>query len=346
MRDAIKWIRDALAGRDLVEHMTHYLIRDGFAYATNGRLTAGHPFPYDGEPMLVPGESLEKVLSAVPPGRDIELSRDSSFLYVKAGRFKSKLRLIDPDLWPYESLVEKPGAWSAAPIPTGLLDAIEAVRPFISDNATQPWATCVGLVNGWAIATNNVSIGARRYTDTPEQENILLPVWAVDFLLQRIDGLESWVWGETTVTFLWANGARVRSTLVAGEFPPRALALTADAFGGSLDDDNVRAYAEESLITVTPEFRATYLRVASLTEGAEIAFYPDRIEGGKAEILRVEDEAQLVVPEGQECSVFDPNILTPVLKVAAMWDPSTWPNPAPFLTDDGLRGIVLGRRPS
>jgi hypothetical protein len=320
MKDALKWIKGAISARSLVEDKTFYKMDNSEIKATNGRLTAGHPCE-TGCDFLVPGEEFEKVLERLPG--DITIKPMDKAVQLRSGRFNGTINTLPLDRWSYPDASE--AVWQ--PIPADLINLLDQLRPFVSDNATQGWATCVALEKGWAYATNNIALagGACKGLDLMA----LLPVWAVDFVLARKEGLRNWAWSENYVAFQWDNEAWMRSVLVIGQFPEKAAAMIREVAG------------TKTTTKITPEFRQAFVDVAGLAEDT-ILIYGDKIV---SRFKQAEIVADIVcrVPDGVECSIWGAEYLVPAIKAADSWSPDVWPKPAPW-KGKSICGLVVGRK--
>lgn len=323
MKEILSWLNDALASKDLVRGMNYYRVADGQIKATDGRITAAHPWPYNGE-FLAPGDELEKILTRCAEDPTITIASPKE-IRIRSGRFHGTIQTLPLTEWDYPGVDE--AQWK--PLPTQLMEVLHLLRPFISDNAVQGWAMSVALENGWAYATNNVSIGGAKCKGL-NGVNALLPVWALDFVLPRTDGLTHWAWTDNYVAFKWNTNAWMRSQLVVGQFPEKASQLAQAAF------------QEEPTQVITEEFRAAFRQIAELAADT-VSVYADRIESkfGKAIVV---DGAESEVPEGALCSIWGAKFLLPALEVANCWSPAMWPKPAPF-KGPVIAGYVVGRKP-
>lgn len=323
MREIISWLNDALASKELVAGMNYYRAANGEIKATDGRITAAHPWPYKGE-FLVPGEEFEKILSRCPNEPSLTVISPTE-LKLHSGRFHGTIKTLVPlQHWDYPGIDD--AEWK--PIPAQLIEVLKALRPFVSDNAVQNWALSVALQDGWAYATNNVAIGGAKCKGL-NGVHALLPVWAIDFIINRTEALNHWCWTDNYVAFKWSNGAWMRSQLLVGTFPEKAMELVREA------------QKEKPTQVITDEFRNAFRQVAELAADT-ISIYPDRIESkfGKAVIV---DGAESEVPEGVPCSIWGAKFLLPAIEVADSWSPAMWPKPAPF-KGPLVSGYVVGRR--
>jgi len=321
MKASLKWINDALAAKDITHGMAHYKIHDRTIQATNGRLIACHPWPADGS-FVVPGDEFEKLLDRMPESPSIVVSEHS--VNIRSGRYHGSINTLSEDKWSQPGVED--AKWQT--IPKTLPEVLKALRPFVSDNAMQPWADCVALENGWAYATNNVAIAGAPCKGLGAVM-ALLPSWAVDFVLRRTEGLSLWAWTPNYVAFKWANGAWMRSTLVVGQFPERAAGMVRSSAG------------EKPAQVITEDFRKAFNSVAFMAEDT-VELYADRMVARfkQAEVMA---DLECQVPADAKCSIWGASFLVPAINAATHWSPAVWPKPAPF-KGTIVSGYVVGRR--
>lgn len=323
MREIIKWVSEARPDKDIGPAMTFYVVQGGEIRATNGKITASYPWPSD-DAFLVSGAEFEKVLSRMEGEEpSVTLAMDGRSVEVASGKFSAVIETMEVDAWRYPGVED--AEW--LDIPDGFLDALRSLRAFIADNPPQAWAGCVALEDGNMYATNNVALAGCACDVGGVQA--LLPSYAIDFVMRRQEGLESWAWTDNYVAFRWASGAWVRSQLVVGKFPERAAELVRDA------------YALEPTQEITEEFREAFGHVAGLAEDT-IKVYADRMESKfKRSVVTAACECE--VPDGEDASIWGAQFLAPVIAQATHWQPSTWPKPAAF-RGDSVAGFVAGRK--
>lgn len=321
IKDSLRWIRDSIGSRDIAQYLTSYLIRGGMIYATNGRMLAAHPFPDLGRDALVPGEEFERLVMSMPD--DPEFIFSDSRLRVKKGCFKGEVSLADPGSWPFPDLHD--GDW--APLPERFIPILKSLRPFISDNASKEWATCIGILPGWALATNNIVI-ARAAIESAYHG--LVPFWAVDFILPRAEGLAGWAMTDSGIYFKWENGAWMRSVLITGEFPSMAQTLIESAL-------------QNEMHPISDEWKETYRRVAGLTKGVDIEIGAQMIRSGWKDSMQVEDELESPC-SAQGPSYWSDEFLSKVIEQAREWNPAVYPSPAPW-RGEFCEGLIAPRRP-
>lgn len=327
----VKWITDAVSSQDLgLQGLTSYLLRNGNIHANDGRMVVGTPFPFDLPEVLVPAEQFEKVLFNKPDG-DFSWLLEDAKLVLKRGRFKGRIKLMPLDSWVLPTDLPH----GLTPIPDGLIEGLDALVPFVSENATKPWAMCIGVCGDYMYASNNIAV-ARCYCPTGTGvDEFLLPKWVVEFILKRQEGLSAWQIEPdgSRVTFLWEDGSWMRSTNIVDKFPPAQAIL--DRY----------LYADDVVVDVeiTDEWRKIIRRIAKIADDPVIRLRADECAGSTGEVLSVEDEAGAPVPDGLIETVWDLRYLDAVMQAATHWNPRLYPNPAPW-RGDLVEGIIAGRR--
>jgi DNA polymerase III sliding clamp (beta) subunit (PCNA family) len=319
LKDAIAKVKAAITKQGIIEAMSHYLVLDGMIYASDGRMVAVAPFPHKGN-FLVPSEEFSSLVDRLPENPKITL--EDKRISIRAGRMHGTIALLPTDSVSYP--VPDKREWRRPP--SDFLDALETIRPFISDNAIHPWSLCVALREDAMLATNNVVL-AQVDCDELNGKDVLLPTWAVDYVLSREDELVGITVTEgRSMAFLWDDGSWMRSKLGEGTFPPVAQSLI----------DNF----QQPSWKIPKDWRAAYENVAALSEGV-IEVRTDKITGAKGHGHVEHGTPKSPAPEGG-FSRWDPKFLTPVIAACSHWQPQVWPKPA-YFSGPGIRGLISGR---
>jgi hypothetical protein len=255
---------------------------------------------------------------------DPTIEVEEATVKLKCGRFSGTIQTLPLTEWSYPGVAN--AAWQ--PLPEGLTTLLTALRPFVSENEQPAWGRCVALDDGWAYATNNMTIAGAECEGLADTVKALLPVEMVDFLLARLDGLTDWVGDDNYIAFRWANGAWCRTQLVIGSFPEKAAAMVK------------AAWKVKSKQVVTDEFKEALGRVSELAEDT-VTVYADRLEA-KFDRGVVEDGIECEVPK-EGSSIWGARFLLSALQAADRWAPATWPAPAPF-KGPTVAGYIVGRR--
>lgn len=159
----------------------------------------------------------------------------------------------------------------------------------------------------------------------------MIPRWVAEFIAYRMEGLEWWAYNveRSQLTFGWEDGSWARTSMIVDKFPPVEAIFE-------------RMYHEPTM-DITPEWRAALLRVGKITGDPVLRLRVDGVYGASGEAVLVEDDACTPCPEGAQETIWDIRYLEPVLEQAERWDPTTYPQPAPW---KGVmaEGIIMGRR--
>jgi hypothetical protein len=316
MKAAIDRIKSILATKDFGTHLNHYLFEPGLVLASDGRMVAA--VPTDSEfSCLVPGPELEAVLNRFSDSLTIE--HVDGTLKIKCGRLHGAIQTLPTD---QVEFFRPAHPWIAPP--KGLKTALKQARPFIAETAVQAWALCACLHTGGVDATNNMSIIRVACAELVPEQAVLLPSWAIDFVLRVDEDLTGVIWDPNYAAFRWESGLWFRTQLVQGQFPTQIEALLSSP--------------ERATTPVEKDWRKEYQAVAELSENT-ITINPDSIIGGHG---KASVRADIATPLPASV-IFNPKFLSPVLAAADYWAPEVYPAPVPF-RGDGFGGVVMGRR--
>jgi len=319
MKEQIRWIKNALASKEVVASMTYFLVKDGFIHAHNGRMTAACPIDEEGE-FLVSGAEVEEVLNRLPGEAVIIVGEEE--ITLKHGRFRGKVKTLDTNLWGFP-LPDK--NWGK--LPADLMSCVKVLRPFISDNATKPWALCICIRNGVAYATNNICCG-RKTVSFSHKEDIMIPIWACDFLLDKDEPPTEWLVKNNYIAFRWADGAFMRAMLVNDAYPDSIEKIIVQA---------KEASGEAEVCEITTEWLQAFETVASSSDGSLLINAEQII----ATRTKMDMEADIATPVTED-TYWDPRFIGAALRVASHFYPASWPKPCYFY-GEYIDGVIMGR---
>lgn len=319
MLETIKWIKNAVSTKGLTESTSYYKVANGQILATDGKITAGHPWPTD-DLYLVPGIEFDKIVSRYSGKVTIEVG--SNEITIKSGKSRGTVQTLNPGDWDFPLISDE--TWE--PIPRNLLNVIRQLKPFISENATHAWSLGVTLQDGWCFATNNVALAGVQLTELHDID-VVLPLWAIEFLMNREQKLTHWTWTDNYVAFKWENGAWMKSQLIDSKFPPQASQLIK------------QATMENNDVEISDEFREAFERVAFENDGT-VVYGENSLTSafGRAQIVEEIETPEL---EGMN-TIWSVKHLRPVIACAEWWSPTNYPRPA-FFQGDGIVGCIIGR---
>lgn len=302
----------------VIERYKHIVFADGTLRAFNGAVFFQAPSSLDPSlpPFAVNEERLTQALSACEgEGAQVVLKED--FLVLKQGKLTVRVRKLDA-AGVFHDAIETPPKKRQHPV-APFQEALRAVAPFMSSDASRPWTTSILFRNGFAWATNNLALV--RYPTGIEIE-CCVPAAAVPVLaaLPSIDWVDDYE-GRITV------GSK--KTMVS--FPSASAPWP----------DKIEAYFAKSPKKL-PVLPAELLDAAKLVEKfAErfVSLRPEKVEG---KLATIESEYEIEVASGK--GVYPAKLLLLILQHATHADFSTYPDPI-FFAGAKLRGVAVGARP-
>lgn len=322
MLASIKKVKPALASQNIVQEFTHFLVKDSFVYAQDGRITAAAPLSEDLGYFLVPAQELERTLLTFESAgaKKITIKATDKNLMLSTEKHKSRIKIADPALFKIRSET----AGHKHTVTQAFKSALRIVHPFLSKNATQLWAMGAYIQGDKIYATNNVCLISADIE--PFGFSGMLPLWAIDFILMRNENLVSLQGDENSLRVEWEDGSWMRSQLIQGEFPEQGITM----LNTLTDANNV----------LTDEWKRAFRECASFCE-EEIVLYADKIIG-KRDTVEFESLAVTPVTDEQQLSAWHPKFLSSVVDIAEKFDPQNYPRPCTF-SGKGFRGIIVGR---
>lgn len=181
------------------EEISTVVVKDGMMYGTNGHMTAGAPFAFDGE-FTVNATLLQRAL-ALTPDPDLKLT-DKSLMLTK-GKARSRLGLIEK-----ESAYQVPDhTLMKMAVTDGFTDACRVLLPFIGESHIYLWRCGIAFTEGAAWAANGSSMCRYEYNAFGE---FLLNVRAVEYVLKRREKVTHYALHSQYVTLYFADGSWLR----------------------------------------------------------------------------------------------------------------------------------------
>ena len=316
MLDILKLVRGAVADKDIVPVLTHYLIEHGRVTGSNGRITLQAPCDVLGDlHTVVPADAFIKAITAC--GGDATVVADTvDTVVVKHGRTRVKLNALPPEQYPAPF---NTGDMVPTTVdPTQLVRVLELVRPFVGTDALRLWSHGVLLRGGYAYATNNITV-----VRVPCQwagPDIVIPSDAVDELLalQRRRTLLAVAYSATAVRAEFGGGTVLHAQLLDGTWPDVDVVVDHD---GGLPSTFGLLDVLERLAPLAGDGRAVDIGLNSVTCGTAVA----EVDTGVTKPTR-----------------FNVDLLCDVLRVATHIDFDMYPKPVKFRGTHGLEGAIAG----
>lgn len=217
MLTELRFVQGAVAKKDFLPALTHFVIENGKVRGYNGKIALCSPIPFDiackpkAAPLVraIANCSDTVALSMTPAGR----------LRVQSGSFKAFVDCVEgetPHTEPTGEPIEINGE--------AMLAAMKAVQPFVGEDASRPWTNGVLLRGQSVFATNNVSL-VEYWVGSAFPLTLNIPREAVKEIV-RIDeppiGAQV---DDKSFTLHYANGRWIRTQLLATDWPDLAAVL-------------------------------------------------------------------------------------------------------------------------
>ncbi|QJD54343.1 DNA polymerase III beta subunit [Aminobacter phage Erebus] len=322
MLDALRFVASAVAKKDFVQELTHFKIQDGRVTGFNGIVALSTDIDVD----LDIQPNAAKLISAVKacPGTIALNMTPAGKLAVRSGSFKSFVDCLQEEhayfVYPEGDSVE---------LGPNFLDAITAVSPVMSVDASRPWAMGVKLRGASAFATNNVMLVEYWHgTDLPF--DMVIPAVAVNELIRIGEKPTRVQITDRSISFWFGEKRWMRSALLEGaSWPTDRMAQILDASTGAQQEFH-------------PEFFESVAKLKPfLGESGSVYLSADKISTSQHE-----DEGTSVdVPATGmlEMQAYHHHQLMILGEVAKTIDWTAYPRPCMF-QGGALRGALVGQR--
>lgn len=317
MLKELKFVQGAVAKKDFLPHMTHFIIEAGRVRSYNGMIALSSPIPFDID-CKPKGDSLVKAIANCTDTVTLSMT-PAGKLRITSGKFKAFIECIDEDtahVMPEGEEVNFDGEL--------LLKALKVIYPFIGDDASRPWSNGVLLRGQSAYATNNVTL-IEYWLGAEFPSTVNIPRAAIQEMLRVNEAPIGAQIASNSITFHYSDGRWIRSQLFVTKWPDLGKVLNAPAAPTPVDK---RVF--EALEALKP-FLDKMSRV----------YFSD----GVASTVRdaTADGASYEIPGLPFAGIYNHNMLSLLKDVAQQADFSTYPAPCIFY-GERLRGAIIGMR--
>lgn len=313
----LKFVQGAVAKKDFVPAITHFAIREGTVRAYNGTIALCSPIncDLDCQPKAIPmvqaiGRCKEAIsLHITPAGR----------LSIKSGKYRT---LVDCVTEP--QAIQYPEGEPVYFHGRELLDALEAVEPFIGNDASRPWGTGV-LIRGESVfATNNVCL-VEYWVGKKFPHVVNLPRAAVQEMLRIGDSPTHCSVSENSITFFYDEHRWLKSQLYSTEWPDLA---------GVLDRNCNPVPVNEEIFT------GLELIKPFANKMGQVFLNPGLMHTH----LDIEEGSSYELDWNGPPSVYSIEMLSLLAGVAKTADFTEFPQPCHFFDGKRMRGAIIGMR--
>ena len=316
MLKELKFVQGAVAKKDFVPAITHFSIENGTVRAFNGTIALSSPIQCDlnVKPKAIPMvQAIARcedtiTLSMTPAGR----------LAIRSGSFKAFVDCVEEapnHVQPEGEVVNFAGE--------SLVAAMEAVFPFVGNDASRQWTNGVLLSGESVFATNNVCL-VEYWVGVKFPHVVNIPRAAVVEMLRIREAPTHAQVSDQSITFHYGSGRWIRSQLYETAWPDLAKVLDVTSNPVPLPEKLF-----EGLDVVKPFVNK--LGQVHLSE-IGVSTCGSELEGASFE---------MDWPYGN--ALFSIEMLSLLNGVAKTADFSLYPNPCTFF-GDRMRGAIIGMR--
>lgn len=212
MLKELKFVQGAVAKKDFLPAMTHFVIADGKVRSYNGMIALCSPIAFD---IACKPKAVQLVKAIANCTTTVTLSlTPAGKLRVASGTFKALVECVQEET----AHVEPEGEYITNFDGEALLQAFKVLHPFIGNDASRIWTNGILIKGQSAYATNNVT--AVEYwigVNMPFVVNI--PSDAVKEMLRIGEVPISAQLTETSISFHYNDGKWIRTQLFENTWP-------------------------------------------------------------------------------------------------------------------------------
>lgn len=303
-----------------VERYKHIVFDSGVLRSFNGLLTYQAPSGLEHDaPFAVHEDRLAQALRSCSLNGDDapKVSLTKEFMVLKQGRLTVRVRKLELLESIYSPAVSAPK--KALKLDESFQAAVKRVLPFVSADATRPWSVSVLIRDGYAWATNNLSM-ARSPCALSLSLRIPQPAAAMLAELPALD----WLHEEKGIVTVGAGAALL-------SFPQQSDDWPSDLNRFFKDMPKKLPLLDEDLLAAAKTVERLADRFVALTE-----------ESVKGSTATLETEYEIQVKRGK--GIYSARLLSLIVEHATHGDFVRYPDPV-FLRGEELEICAVGVRP-
>lgn len=314
----LKFVQGAVAKKDFMPALTHFVIEKNTVRGYNGTIALCSPLPFD---IACKPKADAMVRAIANCGETVAMSMTpAGRLSIKSGPFRALVDCVEG-----ETPHAEPEGEEVTIDGEGLLRALKAVEPFIGDDASRRWSTGVLLRGQSAFATCNVAL-VEYWVGSTFPVTVNLPDKAVREIIRINEAPIRAQCTANSFSLHYANGRWIRTQLLETDWPDLTRIL--DAPGGA------------EPIPVNPKlFEGLDVLRPFVDKMGRVLF--------KEGVLQTNDSAEegatFEVPDFPYQGTYNIEILRLLKGVATGMDWTAYPRPCKFF-GDRLRGALVGMR--
>ena len=319
---ALQFVIGAVAKKDYEPSLCHLEIKGGRAVAYGGHIAMSTPVacPFDVRPHA---KSLVKAVQACS-NNDIGLNMTAGGkLTVKANKFRAHIECLSSEV----EFVQPAPAGEFFEVTSDFLTSLTTLAPFMSIDASRPWAQGLKIGQHSTYVTNNIIL-AQRWHGANFPREVIIPADAVHELIRIREEPLGIQFNEHSLTFYFEDKRWLLTHLIAE-----------DGGWGVADKIFDHNTAPDGLEEIDDEiYEAIDILKPFLEDRGLIYFKGDRLATSPND----EEGASLDTPVA-DGPIFHAEQFRSLKKIAKKINLSTYPKPC-YFTGEMLRGVIVGVR--
>lgn len=322
--DPLKFVIGAVAKKDLDENLCHLEIKDGRVMAYGGRIAMSSPVHEVKFNVRPHARSLVKAVQACSDLEMLHLHMtEGGRLAIKSGTFRAYVNCLSQE----KEIVMLSPQGEYFDVTDEFIKSILILEPFMSIDASRPWAQGMRIGRHTTSVTNNIIL-AQRWHGADFPMDCIIPADAVHELIRIDEEIVGVQFNEHTLTFYFKNKRWLCTHLIAQ-----------DGGWGNADAIFDKNTVTDGLQPLGSEFYEAIDKLKGLLgergliylKGDYIATSPNDEEGAAVETP---------IPNGP---IFHAAQIRSLRQIATLVNLSTYPRPCYFIGPK-LRGIIVGVR--
>lgn len=252
MKTAFSFIKHGILRREFEETLRQVHARGDVIQSWNGIVIMEHPLPGIGT-FSVSSEKLIKAIEICDWKPSVTVDKGS--VLVKKGKTTIRIQLdsAPPDL--------QKAKGDKVQLPENFMQAINLVRPFVSEDASRNWACQIKVHGGFMYATNNIVIIRTPIAGVPDA---VIPIEMVSVLQKVKDIPKTLIMGKSQIRFNYGNKAWAQCRLHSAQWPAFTelfdkFPKVVPAFPANLSEviNNLASFCEDDIISVADGVAST-----------------------------------------------------------------------------------------
>lgn len=317
MKEALNFVKGAIAKKDFIPELTHFNISDGRIVGYNGDMAISSPIGVDirAKPHA---QTFIKAVNSAQEEVALSLTK-SGRLSLKSGKFKALIDCLNTDetrfIIPEGQVID---------LGENFLECIKALSKFQGVDSSRPWSSGIMLRSGSALATNNICLVEYWHgNQIPFPVNIPRP--AIAELIRIGENPTKVQANQNSISFHFSGNRWLRTQLLATEWPAQIDSI----LNGEGSPQKVPDGLFDALETLKP-FTDDNSRVFFMPTGIATSHEP--------EIATTVDVSGL-----HSGCCFHHSMISLLDGAADKIDFTTYPKPCKF-TGNKMRGVIVGLR--